>query len=156
MTKIVDVGHRFYHDFLNTIEEIGFIDEAATAMVQPVFVFHFAGTEASLEESLNLMRRWPTLCLVIVLNKGVLASGAKLAHVLPELPGTKRFIIGALDSVARTCFEAVDFSVTDFFRTPPLEMSFVTHMALRVWTKAVFDQFRIFEIGMAMQEERHL
>ena len=152
MTKIIDVGHRFYHDFLNTVDEIGFLDEAAPAMVQPIFVFHSVGSEKSLEESHNLMKRWPRLCLVIVYNKGVLAPGA---HA-PGLASPKRFIFGALDSVARTCFEAVDFSLTDFIRTPPLEMSFVTHMALRIWTKAVFDQFRLFEIGMAVQGDRGL
>jgi hypothetical protein len=153
MTKIIDVGHRFYHDFLNTIDEIGFLDEAAPAMVQPIFIFHSVGTEMSLRESLSLMARWPKLCLIIVFNKGVLASGAP--HV-PKLPGPKTFIFGALDSVARACFETFDFSVTEFVQTPPLDMSFVTHMALRIWTKAIFDQFRLFEIGMAMQGDGRL
>ena len=153
-TKIVDVGHRFYRDFLNTIDEIGFIDEAAPAMVQPIFIFHSVGSEVSLRESLSLMRRWPKICVVVAYNKGVLSSG--VPHALSALPSPKRFIFGALDSVARKCFEAIDFSLTDFILRPPLEMSFVTHMALRIWTKAVFDQFRLFEIGMAVQGDRRL
>ena len=156
-TKIVDVGHRFYHDFLNTIDEIGFMEEVAEAdRVQPVFVFHAVGTQTSLHESLSLAKRWPNACRVVVLNRGAMASEAKLADIAPELPHTKRISIGALDSVARSCFESVDFSLTNFARTPPPELSFVTHMALRVWAKAIFDQFRRFEIGMALQGRRHL
>jgi hypothetical protein len=41
-------------------------------------------------------------------------------------------------------------------RTPPLDMSFVTHMAMRVWTKAIFNQFRLFEIGVAMEGAQFL
>jgi hypothetical protein len=147
LPKIIDVNHRFYRDFLNTVDEIGFLDEAALAMVQPIFLFHSVATEPSREEFRNLSRRWRKLCLVAVFNKGVIIPGSRM----PEITGPTRFIIGALDSVARTCFEAADFSLTDFTNTPPLDMSFVTHMALRIWIKTVFDQFRLFEIAMATQ-----
>jgi hypothetical protein len=154
--KIVDVQHRFYDEFFETIDQIGFVDEADRAMVQPIVVFHADATNVSLDASLALIRRWPKLCLVVATNHGAAPLGGRATDVLSEFPTSQYFNIGALDSVTRTCFEAADFSLTDFLRTPPLEMSFVTHMALRVWTKAIFNQFRLFEIGAAMEGARYL
>jgi hypothetical protein len=154
--KIVDVQHRLYDQFFETIDQIGFVDEADRALVQPIVVFHADASDASLNASLALIRRWSKLSLVVATNKGAAPLGAQALDVLSEFPTSRHFIIGALDSVTRTCFEAPDFSLTDFLRTPPLDMSFVTHMALRVWTTAIFDQFRLFEIGMAMEDARFL
>jgi len=154
--KIVDVQHRFYDEFFETIDQIGFVDEADRAMVQPIVVFHADATNVSLDASLALIRRWPKLCLVVATNQGAAPLGARATDVLSEYPTSHHFNIGALDSVTRACFEAADFSLTDFLRTPPLEMSFVTHMALRVWTKAIFNQFRLFEIGAAMENAQFL
>ena len=154
--KIVDVQHRFYGEFFEIVDQIGFIDESERAMVQPIVVIHADAGEASLEASFALVRRWPKLRLVAVMNRGATNLGPRATNVLSEFPTTKRFVFGALDSVARICFEAVDFSLTDFLRTPPPEMSFVTHMALRVWTTTIFNQFRLFEIDVAMEGAQFL
>src|ERR1700691_3360940 len=56
--KIVDVQHRFYDQFFETVDQIGFVDEADRAMVQPIVVFHADATDAALDASLALIRRW--------------------------------------------------------------------------------------------------
>lgn len=154
--KIVDVQHRFYDQFFETIDQIGFVDEARRAMVQPIVVFHADATDAALDALLALIRRWPTLSLVVATNKGATPMGARARDALSRLPASRTFVIGALDPITRACFEAAGFSLTDFLRTPPLDMSFVTHMALRVWTTAIFNQFRLFEIREAMEEAQFL
>lgn len=154
--KIVDVQHRFYDQFFETVDQIGFVDEADRAMVQPIVVFHADATDAALEASLALIRRWPRLSLVVATNKGAAPMGAQAQDALSRFPTSRNFVVGALNSVTRSCFEAADFSLADFLRTPPLDMSFVTHMALRVWTTAIFNQFRLFEIREAMEEAQFL
>ena len=154
--KIVDVQHRFYDEFFETIDQIGFFDEADQASVQPIVVFHAGATDASRDASLALIGRWSKLCLVVAINRGTVPLGARAPDVLSEFPMSQHFTIGALDPVTRTCFEAADFSLTEFLQTPPIDMSFVTHMALRVWTTAIFNQFRLFEIGMEMKGAQFL
>ena len=47
--KIVDVWHRSYGRFIETMGQIGFMDEARRAMVQPIVLFHVGrATSASL------------------------------------------------------------------------------------------------------------
>lgn len=154
--KIVDVQHRFYDAFFETIDQIGFMDEAERSLVQPIVVFHTDASEASLDASRALIRRWSNPFLIVAVNRGAALLGARAPDILSEFPAAQQFNIGALDSVSRASFEAADFSLTDFLLTPPLDMSFVTHMALRVWTKAVFNQFRLFEIGAAMESAQFL
>lgn len=154
--KIVDVQHRFYDQFFETLDQIGFVDEADRAMVQPIVVFHADASESALDASLALVRRWPKLSLVVATNKGAAPMGARAQDALSRFPTSRNFVIGALDSITRSCFEAADFSLADFLRTPPLDMSFVTHMALRVWATAVFNQFRLLEIREAMEDAQFL
>jgi hypothetical protein len=154
--KIVDVRHRSYDGFLDTIGQIGFLDEAERALVQPVVLFHADATETSLEASRALARQWPELCLVIVTNKGAAALGPNALDILAQFPSPRRFVIGALDPSTWACFEAPDFSLSHFLRAPPSDMSIVTRTGLRAWVAPIFIQFQTFELRMSMQGAQFL
>jgi hypothetical protein len=154
--KIVDVRHRSYDRFLETIDEIGFMDEARTALVQPILLFHADATEESLVASLALARRWPDLCLVIVTNKGAAPLGYDALDILAQFPSPRRFVIGSLDPTSRARLEASDFSLSHFLLTPPSDMSIVIRTGLRAWISPIFAQFQTFEVRMAMEGAQFL
>src|SRR6202051_3206967 len=54
--KIVDVWHRSYDAFMETIGQIGFMDEARRMMIQPIALFHADATAASLAVAQALAR----------------------------------------------------------------------------------------------------
>jgi hypothetical protein len=154
--KIVDVRHRFYERFLDTIEEIGFMEEALTAMAQPIMLFHADATEASLAASLALARRWPDLCMVIVTNKGAAPLGHDALDILAQFPSPRRFVISALDPTSTARLEASDFSLSHFLLTPPADMSIVVRTSLRAWIAPIFSQFQTFEVRTAMEGAQFL
>ena len=57
--KVVDVQHRCYDRFFETIGQIGFMEEARRAMVQPVALFHVDASADSLTAASALAKRWP-------------------------------------------------------------------------------------------------
>jgi hypothetical protein len=154
--KIVDVWHRSYGRFIETMGQIGFMDEARQAMVQPIVLFHADASSASLAASLALSARWPELSIVIVTNKGVAPLGPDASDILAQFPSSRRIIIGALDASARECFEAPNFSLSNFLAAPPSDMSIVTRTGLRAWAAPVFTQFQTFELQASMQGAQFL
>ena len=154
--KIVDVWHRSYSRFVETMSQIGFMDEARRAMVQPIALFHADATSASPAAALALAARWPELDMVIVTNKGAAPLGLDASDILAQFPSSRRFVIGALDAASRACFEAPEFSLSRFLLAPPSDMSIVTRTGLRAWAAPVFTQFQTFELQTAMQGAQFL
>lgn len=154
--KIVDVRYRSYDGFLDTIGQIGFMEDAQRVQVQPIMLFHADATEASLAAALALARQWPELCLVVVMNKGAAPLGQDALDVFAKFPSPRRFVIGALDPSTRACFEAADFSLSHFLLTPPSDMSIVTRTGLRAWVTPIFIQFQNFELRMSTEGAQFL
>jgi hypothetical protein len=154
--KIVDVWHRSYDAFIETIDEIGFMDEARRTRIQPILLFHADATAASLAAALALSRRWLELCMVVVTNKGAAPLGQDGVDILAQFPSSRRFVIGALDVSSRFVFEAPDFSISQFLLSPPADISIVVGTALRAWVAPIFTQFRTFELQMAMEGAQFL
>ena len=154
--KIVDVWHRSYGRFIETMGQIGFMDEAQRTMIQPIVLFHADATSASLAAALALAAQWPELSMVVVTNKGAAPLGPDASDILAQVPASRRFVIGALDASSKACFEASDFSLSQFLLAPPAEMSIVTRTGLRAWAAPVFAQFQTFELQTAMQGAQFL
>jgi hypothetical protein len=154
--KVVDVWHRSYERFIDTMGQIGFMDEAQRAMVLPIMLFHADASAASLAAALALARKWPHLCMVVVTNKGVAPLGQDALDILAQFPTSRRFVIGALDASSKACLEAPDFSLADFLLTPPSDMSIVTRTSLRAWAAAIFTQFQTLELQLTMESARFL
>jgi hypothetical protein len=154
--KIVDVWHRSYDAFLETIEQIGFMDEARRMAIQPIALFHADATAGSLAAAQALAQRWPELAMVIVTNKGAAPLGQDGVDILAQFPSARRFIIGALDASSKAVFEAPDFSMAQFLLAPSPDVSIVVGTALRAWVAPIFGQFRTFELQIAMEGAQFL
>jgi hypothetical protein len=148
--KIVDVWHRSYEAFLETVDQIGFMEEARRMMIQPIALFHADATAASLAAAQALARRWPELLMVVVTNKGAAPLGQDGVDILAQFPSARRFVIGALDASSRIAFEAPGFSMSAFLLSPPSDLSIVVGTALRAWVAPILTQFRTFELQIAM------
>jgi hypothetical protein len=154
--KIVDVWHRSYDAFIETIEQIGFMDEARRRMIQPIALFHADATAASLAAAQALAGRWPELVMAVVTNKGAAPLGQDGVDILAQFPSARRFVIGALDASSRAVFETPDFSMAKFLLAPPSDISIVVGTALRAWVAPIFTQFRTFELQISMEGAQFL
>ena len=154
--KIVDVWHRSYEAFLETVDQIGFMEEARRTMIRPIALFHADASAASLAAAQALARRWPELLMVVVTNKGAAPLGQDGVDILAQFPSARRFVIGALDASSRMAFEAPGFSMSAFLRSPPSDLSIVVGTALRAWVAPIFTQFRTFELQIAMEAAQFL
>ena len=81
-------------------------------------------------------------------------AGAR--DILAQFPSPRRFVIGALDPSTRACFEAEDFSLSQFLLAPSSDMSIVTRTGLRAWVAPIFIQFQTFELRMSMEGAQFL
>jgi hypothetical protein len=154
--KIVDVWHRSFEAFLETIDQIGFMDEARRTLIQPILLFHADASAASLAAAQALARQWPDLCMAVVTNKGAAPLGQDGVDILAQFPSARRFVIGALDASSRAVFEAPDFSMAQFLLSPPSDISIVVGTALRAWVAPIFTQFRTFELQISMEGAQFL
>jgi hypothetical protein len=136
--KVVDVHHRCYDDFFETIGQIGFMEEARRAMVQPVALFHVDASADSLTAASALAKRWPNLRLVIVRNKGAAPLGLDARDILDRFPHSERFLIGAVDARTWKAFDAQDFSLPGVLKAPPANLSMATLISLRAWLTPIF------------------
>ena len=154
--KIIDVWHRSYEAFLETIDQIGFMDEARRTLIQPILLFHADATAESLAAALALAKQWPELCMVVVTNKGAAPLGQDGVDILAQFPSSRRFVIGALDASSRGVFEPPEFSMAQFLLAPPPDISIVVGTALRAWVAPIFTQFRTFELQLSMEGAQFL
>lgn len=148
--KVVDLWHRSYDAFIETTEQIGFMDEARRRLIQPIALFHADATAASLAAAQALVGRWPELVMAVVTNKGAAPLGQDGVDILAQFPSARRLVIGALDASSRVAFETSDFSMAQFLLAPPADISIVVGTALRAWVAPIFTQFRTFELQISM------
>ncbi|MGD0762340.1 MAG: hypothetical protein ABR929_03970 [Roseiarcus sp.] len=154
--KVVDVHHRRYDSLFDTIGQIGFMEEAQSAMVQPVALFHVDASPDSLNAASALVKRWPSLRLVVVRNKGAAPRGPDARDILDQFPHAERLSIGAVDWPTWKAFDAPDFSLPEILKTPPANLSIGALIGLRAWVTPIFRQFQLFEMGLSMENSRFL
>ncbi len=154
--KVVDVQHRFYDSFFETIGQIGFMEEARRAMVLPVALFHLDASPDSLDVAGALAEHWPYLRMVAVRNKGAAPRGPNAGEILDRFPHSQRILIGALDPQTWKTFDAPDFLLPEILKTPPASMPMATLISLRAWLTPIFRQFQLFELGVSMESTQYL
>ena len=154
--KIVDVQQRFYDNFFETIGQIGFMEEARRAMVQPIALFHVDASPDAPAAASALAKRWPNLRLVVVRNKGAAPLGPDARDILDQFPHSERLTIGAVDAPTWKVFEAQDFSMSGVLGAPPARLSMATLISLRAWLRPIFRQFQLFELGISLENSQFL
>jgi hypothetical protein len=154
--KVVDVQHRCYDSFFETIGQIGFMEEARRSMVQPVALFHLDASPDSLDAAGALAARWPNLRFAVVRNKGAAPFGPDVRDILDRFPHAERIVIGAADAQTWQAFEARDFSLPGALKAPPASLPMATLISLRAWLTPIFRQFQLFELGASLEDSQFL
>lgn len=151
--KIIDLWHRSMDSFFALVDNTGFLAEAASIAVEPIFFFIADASTRSLDAAIRLSERYPDLQMISVENAGAApASREQLARY----PASGIFKIGALDPVLRHAIEDPNFSLSRFLLAPPASMSIVLRSGLRDWLARVFSQLRSFELRLTLERAEHL
>jgi hypothetical protein len=151
--KIVDVWHRSYARFFETVREIGFMEEARERGISLILLFHADATQAALARAHDLNRSWPEQRLLIVDNEGAAALGPNSREILSQYPATGKFVIAGLQGPVAKALDDPSLSLSEFLRAPPPAMSIVIRAALKAWITPVFMQFRSFELRLEMESD---
>jgi len=154
--KVVDLWHPSFRPFFALSQEMGFFEEAGRSMIHPVLLFHNDPTPTALEARLNLAKQWPHVAVVAVKNDGTTEIGADTNALLSGYSAERCFTISRLDPVAKRALFAPGFSIAQFVRDPPEDVSIVLRVSLRAWIGRIFTQFRSFELRHSMEDQESL
>lgn len=154
--KVVDVRHRCYDSFFDTIGQIGFMEGARQAMVQPVALYHVDASADSLNVADALAGRWPNLRFVVVRNRGAAPRGPDARDLLDRFPRSERLLIGAVDPPTWSAFDAAGFSLPEVLNAPPPSLSMATLIGMRAWLTPIFRQFQLLEMGLSLDNSQFL
>lgn len=149
--KIVDVWHRSYARFFETVREIGFFEEARKRGISPILLYHANTSDSALAGARELSRSWPQLRLIVVDNEGAAPLGPKSREILSHYPAQGKFVIAELQGPVAKTLDDPDLSLSEFLHAPPAAMSIVVRAALKAWITPVFTQFRSFELRLEME-----
>ena len=115
--KVVDVQHRFYDSFFETIGQIGFMEEARRAMVLPVALFHLDAMS-----QLARRRRRARRALAVFADgcgqkqRRRAAQGPTRGKYSTNSPTRNESLIGALDPQTWKTFDAPDFLLPEILK----------------------------------------
>lgn len=155
-TLIVDIWSRSFTRFFSQAQDIGFFEEAERLRLKPVFMFVTDGTSDSVASAAQMQTLWRRVPMSIVLNEGPIALGGHVHDHLAEFRIEHNFQVPPLDGVLRREIERLGFSLSEFFLSPPADMSRVVQADLRRWLKRNFAQIRSHEIRSLLNGVRHL
>ncbi len=149
---VVDVWSRSFRPFFDLARQIGFFEEAAGRGVAPTIFFLADNTDESLDAAFEITDRWPDMELVAVANCGAADLGGDARDVLARYPASDTIEIRALDAILAKAIEAPGFSLSDFLREPPEDMSIVLRAGLRQWLVQSFQQFGALEMRRLLRD----
>lgn len=154
--KIVDVWQRSYPRFFETVQDIGFIDEAARQGIEPILLYHADASRSSLEGVLALRKVWPELTIMLVHNEGARPLEPDEAEIFQRYPVQGKFVIPSLPIPVARSLADPNVSLQSFLRTPPQEVSIVVRASLKAWVSSIFAQFQSFELRRRLESSPYL
>ncbi len=154
--KIVDVWHRSFPRFFETVQDIGFIEEAFQQGIDPILLYHADASKTSLEGALLLHELWPQLTMMLVHNEGASPLEPDQLEVFHHYPAQGKFVVSPLPGPVARVLADPSLSLTDFLRAPPPEMSIVVRAALKSWIAPIFTQFQSFELRQQLESSAYL
>jgi hypothetical protein len=150
--KIIDLWHRSFEAFFTLIDHTGFITEARSRGVEPILLYVDNGAPRAADVAARIGERYPGLQVMMVQNQMANTEAADQ----PDGPALRSFRIGRIDPLLQATIEKPGFSLSQFMRAPPPDMSIVLRAGLRDWVWRVFSQFKSFELRMTLSESEHL
>ncbi|HEY8161929.1 MAG: hypothetical protein ACR650_17845 [Methylocystis sp.] len=146
--KVVDVWSRSYDQLFSTIAEIGFLEEARRAGVEPIILFQSDSSQTAASNARMLNTTWPDLWLTVIHNEGAAPLRAEAHEILSRYPARGKLVIPKLESAIAAALDNIDLSLTTFLRDPPSDISIVVRAAIKSWLIPIFTQFQSFELRM--------
>ena len=156
LPKIVDLWSRSYARFFDLIEQIGFVTEARSHGVEPIFLFHVSDFGAAPAAAWALASRFPDVETLLVHNEGAAPLQGEIRERLDAYPPHRRLRIGPLDPLLRQWLSPPGLSLSYFLLDPPEDMSLVVRSGLKSWLSPIFAQLRGFEMRQALNRARFL
>jgi hypothetical protein len=154
--KIVDVWSQYFDRFYSVIAEIGFLEEARRAGVEPIVLYQADASRSAANSARLLNVAWPLLWITVIHNEGAAPLGNRAYEILSAYPARGKFVIGKLDGPVAEWLEEQDLSLSGFLREPPASMSIVVRAALKNWILPIFTQFQSFELRLDLQSSKFL
>jgi hypothetical protein len=154
--KVVDVWHRSFARFFETVQDIGFIEEAQRLGIEPILLYHADASRGSLEGALMLRKLWPELTMMLVHNEGARPLERGEAEIFRHYPAQGKFVIPSLPAAVARSLANPALSLSGFMREAPPEMSIVVRASLKAWVSSVFAQFQSFELRRRLESSPYL
>jgi hypothetical protein len=154
--KIVDVWSRAFDQFFATIAEIGFLDEAGRAGVEPIVLYQSDSTATAASNARLLNTTWPKLWLTAIHNEGSAPLAPHAHEILSHYAARGKLVIPRLESAIAETLKDSNLSFADFLAHPPPAMSIVLRAALKAWLVPIFTQFQSLELRLDLQSSEFL
>jgi hypothetical protein len=154
--KIVDVWSRCYDEFFSTIAEIGFLEEARRAGVEPIVLFQADSSQTAASNARLLNTTWPDLSMTVIHNEGSAPLGPNALQTLSAYPARGKLVIPRLEDPIAKALDDIDLSLSTFLKEPTGPMSIVVRAALKSWLVPIFTQLRSFELRLDLQSSEFL
>jgi hypothetical protein len=146
VSKVIDVGYRYYEQFFNVLQDIDFNAAAHRALIAPVLMFIAEHDDRSVKAYAALRERFPELPLVPVLNIGA-ATAARVRDSFRSKYLTIPLQIPLLAPALKTTLARSGLPTPANDRHPVGSSS-----DLQSWMRRVFLQFRELELCLLLEE----
>lgn len=154
--KVVDVWSRSFDQLFATIAEIGFLEEARHAGVEPFILFQSDSTQSAASNARLLNTTWPNLWMTVIHNEGAAPLGADAHQFLSLYPARGKLVIPRLESPIARALDDDRLSLSNFLQAPPPDMSIVVRAALKAWLIPIFTQLQSFELRLDLLSSEFL
>jgi hypothetical protein len=154
--KIIDVWSRSFDQLFATIAEIGFLDEARRAGVEPIILYQSDSSQMAASNARMLNTTWPDLWMTVIHNEGAAPLGPEALQILAQYPSRGKLVIPRLEAAIAQSLDDFDFSLSAFLQAPPPTMSIVVRAALKAWLLPIFTQLQSFELRLDLQSSEFL
>ncbi|WP_442754848.1 hypothetical protein ACNHKD_17945 [Methylocystis sp. JAN1] len=154
--KVIDVWSRSFDQLFATIAEIGFLEEAGRAGVQPIIFYQSDVSQTAANNARLLNTTWPELWITVVHNEGAAPLGPDALHILAQYPARGKLVIPRLEAAIAWALGDFDLSLSAFLKEPPGDMSIVVRAALKAWLLPIFTQLQSFELRLDLQSSEFL
>lgn len=154
--KIIDVWSRSYEQLFGAIAEIGFLEEAARAGVEPIVLHQSDPSPMAARNARLLTTIWPRLRVTVVHNEGAAPLGEEARGLLATYQARGKLVIPRLDRTIAQQLDALDGSLLHLLDDQASMTSGAVQTALKSWLAPIFMQLQSFELRVHLQSSQHL
>ncbi len=154
--KVIDVWSRSYEQLFGAIAEIGFLEEASRAGVEPI-IFHQSDPSPMAASNARLLTTiWPGLRVTVVHNEGAAPLGAEARGLLAAYQARGKLVIPRLEHLIAQELDGLDVSFSHLLRDQPALRAGAVQIALQSWLAPIFTQLQSFELRIHLQSSQLL